>query len=47
MDVAHVEALIHQTMAMEGTSQDAEAMDIEEFTMEGSVKVKIDEVLVK
>jgi len=32
---------------MEGVPHDAEAMDMEEFTMEGSVKVKIGEVLVK
>jgi len=32
---------------MEGAPHDAEAMDVEEFTTEGSVKVKIGEVLVK
>jgi len=32
---------------MEGAPHDAEAMDVEEFTVEGSVKVKIGDVLVK
>jgi len=32
---------------MEGAPHDAEAMDVEEFTMEGSVEVKIGTILVK
>jgi len=32
---------------MEGAPHDAEAMDVEEFIVEGSVKVKIGDVLVK
>jgi len=32
---------------MEGVPHDAEAMDVEEFTMEGSVQRKFDTVLVK
>jgi len=32
---------------MGGAPHDAEAMDMEGFTMEGGVKVKIGEVLVK
>jgi len=32
---------------MEGAPHDAEAMDVEEFTMEGSVQGKFDTVLVK
>jgi len=32
---------------MEGVPHDAKAMDVEEFTMEGSMKVRIGEVLVK
>ena len=38
---------LHRTHWMEGAPHDAEAMDVEEFTTEGSVKVKIGEVLVK
>jgi len=41
MDVAHVEAMLHRTNGMEGASLDADEMDVEEFTMNGSVKVKI------
>jgi len=32
---------------MEGAPHDAEAMDVEEFTMEGSVQGKFDTILVK
>jgi len=32
---------------MEGAPHDAKAMDVEEFTMEGSVQGKFDTVLVK
>jgi len=38
MDVAHVEALLHRTNGMEGASLDTKAMNVEEFTMEGSVQ---------
>jgi len=47
MDVAHVEALLHRTNGMGGAPHDAEAMNMKGFTTEGSVKVKIGEVLVK
>jgi len=40
-------SLLHRTQCMEGAPHDAEAMDVEEFTMEGSVEVKIGTILVK
>jgi len=47
MEVEHDETLKHRIEEVDETPHDAEAMDVEEFTMEGSVKVKIGEVLVK
>jgi len=47
MKVEHDEKLKHRIEEVDETPHDAEAMDVEEFTMEGSVKVKIGEVLVK
>jgi len=38
---------LHRTHWTEGAPHDVEAMDVEEFTMEGRMKVKIGEVLVK
>jgi len=47
MEVEHDETLKHRIEEVDETPHDTEAMDVEEFTMEGSVKVKIGEVLVK
>jgi len=40
-------SFLHRTQCKGGAPQDAEAMDAEEFTMEGSVKVKIGKILVR
>jgi len=47
MDKEHCSSHLHRTHWMEGALHDVKAMDVDEFTMEGSVKVKIGEVLVK
>jgi len=38
---------LHRTHWTEGAPHDAEAMDVEEFSMEGSVQGKFDMILVK